>query len=174
MTSWWRYMSDIFYIINISEIFYYHVITLTSSLDTLVDGTWRHVIGYENWRGTGISLLLPLPDGDRWESGSKIHVELFGRYTRGGALPLFRMSKLISVQLLSHFEIRDFGRIWLKYRKFQFWDTLDKFELVCQSLSYEAEICTISSLYQDKKSGLKVLKNIFNFWFYATFCTKKC
>ena len=31
MASWWRNMSDIFYIINIPEILYYHVITLTSS-----------------------------------------------------------------------------------------------------------------------------------------------
>ena len=57
------------------------------------------------------------------------------------------------------------GSLTKKYGKFQFLDILDKFELVCQSLSYEAEICTISALYQDKKSGLKVLKNIFNFWF---------
>ena len=32
-----------------------------------------------------------------------------------------------------------------------FWDILHKFELVCQTLSYEAEIRTMSSLYQDKK-----------------------
>ena len=41
-------MSDIFYIISIPVIFYYHVITLTSSLDTLVDVTWRHVIRSKN------------------------------------------------------------------------------------------------------------------------------
>ena len=35
--------------------------------------------------------------------------------------------------------------------------------------SYEAEICTIFSLYQDKKSEVEFLKNILNFWFYATF-----
>ena len=32
----WHNMSDIFWIINIPEMFYYHVVTLTSSLVTLV------------------------------------------------------------------------------------------------------------------------------------------
>ena len=51
----------------------------------------------------------------------------------------------------------------IKKGKFQIWAILDKFELVCQSLSYEAEIFTISSLHQDKKSEVEFLKNIFNF-----------
>ena len=41
MTSWWRNMSDIFYILSIPEMLYYHVITLKSSLDTLVK--WYNV-----------------------------------------------------------------------------------------------------------------------------------
>ena len=61
MTSRWREKSDIFYIINTPEIFYYHFITLMSSLNTLVDVTWRHVSGYQNCSGTPVSLLLLYP-----------------------------------------------------------------------------------------------------------------
>ena len=39
-----------------------------------------------------------------------------------------------------------------KQEIFQIWIILYKLGLVCQSLSYEAEICIISSLYQDKKN----------------------
>ena len=39
MTSWWRNTSDIFYIFSIPEIFYYHVVTMKSSLVTLVTCT---------------------------------------------------------------------------------------------------------------------------------------
>ena len=84
--------------------------------------------------------------------------------------------KLISVQLLSHFEIRDFGRIWLKYRKFQFWDTLDKFEVVCQSLLKLTEICTIFTLYY-KSSILwhylheEILKMTKKYFVRAPFCS---
>ena len=68
------------------------------------------------------------------------------------------MSNLIYVQKLSHFEVRIFGRISFKeVGKISILGILYKFGLVCQSLSYEAEICTISSLYQDKKVKL-------NFW----------
>ena len=41
MTSWWRNMSDIFYILSIPEMLYYHAIILMSSLDTLVN--WYNV-----------------------------------------------------------------------------------------------------------------------------------
>ena len=51
-------------------------------------------------------------------------------------------------------------------------DSLDKYELVCQSLSYEAEVCTIPSSYQDKKREVEFLTNSNYFWFHGTFCTK--
>ena len=57
MTSWWRNMFDIFYILSIPEIFYYHVIILKSSLDTLVK--WYNVpnFGVNNCGRT--ALFLP-------------------------------------------------------------------------------------------------------------------
>ena len=45
------------------------------------------------------------------------------------------MSKLISVQNLLHFEIRKLvGSLIKRYKKTQFKNVLDDFELVCQSL----------------------------------------
>ena len=42
------------------------------------------------------------------------HVDLFERSPLGGTNALYRMSKLIFVQKLSHFKVRDFGRISYK------------------------------------------------------------
>ena len=61
MTSWWRNMSDIFYILSIPEMLYYHAITLMSSLDTLVK--WYNVpnFGVNNFGRSPIFPLLSLP-----------------------------------------------------------------------------------------------------------------
>ena len=76
---------------------------------------------------------------------------LFERSLLGETIPFYRMSKLIFVQKLSHFEGLDFAKISdEKIRTNSIWDILDRFELACQSLSYESKICTISSLTQDK------------------------
>ena len=73
MTSWWRNMSDIFYILSIPEMFYYHVITLMSSLDTLVK--WYNVpnFGADNCSRSPDSLLLP--SGSR-KSKSSIGIQM--------------------------------------------------------------------------------------------------
>ena len=47
-------------------------------------------------------------------------------------------------------------------------------KLVCQTLLSQAEIFTSPSLYQDKKSRPKVLPNMKNRRFYATFSLKFC
>ena len=39
---------------------------------------------------------------------------LFERSPRGGTEAFYRMSILIFIQKLSHFEVRDFGRIYYK------------------------------------------------------------
>ena len=53
----------------------------------------------------------------------------------------------------------------IKKGKFQIWAILDKFELVCQSLSYEAEIFTMSSFPYIKAKKVKL-----DFWkIFSTF-----
>ena len=54
--DWWHHVDVT--IINIPEMFYYHVITLMSSLDTFVKCTWRHVVEDENCCRPGESPLL--------------------------------------------------------------------------------------------------------------------
>ena len=56
------------------------------------------------------------------------------------------------IQKLSHFEVRNFGRISFKKTCIS-----GKLELVSQSLLNQAQIFTSPSLYQDKKSVVKEL-----------------
>ena len=49
--------------------------------------------------------------------GQHFHFELFERVPLGGTKAFHRMSKLIFVQKLLHFEVRDFGRI--SYKKME-------------------------------------------------------
>ena len=69
MTSWWRNMSDIFYILSVPEMFYYHVITLKSSLDTLLK--WYNVpnFGIDKWRRIGLFPLMALFGHDEGDIG---------------------------------------------------------------------------------------------------------
>ena len=55
--------------------------------------------------------------GGRWGPGQNFHFELFERAPLGGTNALHRMSKLIIVQKLSHFEVCNFGRI--SYKKME-------------------------------------------------------
>ena len=55
-------------------------------------------------------LILDL--GPLWGGpGQNFHFELFERAPLGGTKAFYRMSKLIFVQKLSHFEVGHFGRI---------------------------------------------------------------
>jgi len=68
-----------------------------------------------------ITYFNELKLGDRGGPGQNFHFKLFERSPLGGTKAFYRMSKLIFVQKLLHFEVRNFGKIsYKKWKKVRF------------------------------------------------------
>ena len=65
--SWWCNMSDIFYMLSISEILYYHVIIVKSSLVTLVTCTCEKEFDIDNCLCSGDFPLLTSKTPHFWQ-----------------------------------------------------------------------------------------------------------